>query len=224
MLDLEQATETLKRIFELWGRPVNLLTIVKEVDEHDIEVAKRRNREPEPEEQGKLIRYNGQTVTTEDVPGRRSNTSLPTMSITTRSPTNGSRKGARDPGSVSSERIGPGAVGQNPYGGVRQCRDTMDGDGCEAVEPRGRGATGVDLPAVLTRLDDQEPAEQRAAVRRIRTTIDDQGRRRRVPRRCRSYGRCSSSPNWIFTTKSPPVSRSWRPTHRRTSRRRPARS
>ncbi|RZH67449.1 SpoVR family protein [Natrinema altunense] len=68
MLDLEQATETLKRIFELWGRPVNLLTIVKEVDEHDIEVAKRRNREPEPEEQGKLIRYNGQTVTTEDVP------------------------------------------------------------------------------------------------------------------------------------------------------------
>ncbi|ELY89288.1 HEAT repeat domain-containing protein [Natrinema altunense] len=51
----------------------------------------------------------------------------------------------------------------------------MDGDGCEAVEPRGRGATGVDLPAVLTRLDDQEPAEQRAAVRRIRTTIDDQG-------------------------------------------------
>ncbi len=68
MLDLGQAKETLKRIFELWGRPVNLLTIVKEVDEHDIEVAKRRNREPEPEEQGKLIRYDGQTMTTEDVP------------------------------------------------------------------------------------------------------------------------------------------------------------
>ncbi|PGF14698.1 AbrB family transcriptional regulator [Natrinema sp. CBA1119] len=68
MLDLGQAKETLKRIFELWGRPVNLLTIVKEVDEHDIEVAKRRNREPEPEEQGKLIRYNGETMTTEDVP------------------------------------------------------------------------------------------------------------------------------------------------------------
>ncbi|WP_226041391.1 SpoVR family protein [Natrinema sp. DC36] len=67
MLDIGQAKETLKRIFELWGRPVNLLTIVKEVDEHDIEVAKRRNREPEPEEQGKLIRYNGETMTTEDV-------------------------------------------------------------------------------------------------------------------------------------------------------------
>ncbi|OAQ53703.1 SpoVR family protein [Natrinema mahii] len=68
MLDLGQARETLKRIFELWGRPVNLLTIVKEVDEHDIEVAKRRNREPDAEEQGKLLRYDGQTMTTEDVP------------------------------------------------------------------------------------------------------------------------------------------------------------
>ncbi|ELZ14837.1 hypothetical protein C478_06401 [Natrinema thermotolerans DSM 11552] len=48
----------------------------------------------------------------------------------------------------------------------------MDGDGGEAVEPRGRGATGIDLPAVLTRLDG-EPSEQRAAVNRIRTAIDE---------------------------------------------------
>ncbi|MDJ1433519.1 SpoVR family protein [Halostagnicola sp. A-GB9-2] len=68
MLDLKQAKETLKRVFELWGRPVNLLTVVKEVDEHDIEVAKRRNREPEPEERGKCIRYDGESITTEDVP------------------------------------------------------------------------------------------------------------------------------------------------------------
>ncbi|MHC3438052.1 SpoVR family protein [Natrialbaceae archaeon A-gly3] len=68
MLDLGQAKETLKRVFELWGRPVNLLTIVKEVDEHDVEVARRRNREPEPEERGKLIRYDGTDVTVEDVP------------------------------------------------------------------------------------------------------------------------------------------------------------
>ncbi|WP_276254111.1 SpoVR family protein [Halomontanus rarus] len=68
MLDINKATETLKRIFELWGRPVNLLTIVKEVDDHDIEVARRRNREPEPEERGKLIRYDGDDVTIEDVP------------------------------------------------------------------------------------------------------------------------------------------------------------
>ena len=68
MLDVGQATEVLKRIFELWGRPVNLLTIVKEVDDHDVEVAKRRNREPEPVEVGKCIRYDGDEITIEDVP------------------------------------------------------------------------------------------------------------------------------------------------------------
>ncbi|MFP8957963.1 SpoVR family protein [Natrialbaceae archaeon A-CW3] len=68
MLDVEQAKATLERVFELWGRPVNLLTIVKEVDDHDIEVAKRRNREPEPSESGKRIRYDGEQVTVEDVP------------------------------------------------------------------------------------------------------------------------------------------------------------
>ena len=66
MLDQKQATEVLKRVFELWGRPVNLLTIVKEFDDHDIEVAKRRDKEPEPEEVGKRLRYDGDKVTIED--------------------------------------------------------------------------------------------------------------------------------------------------------------
>ncbi|WP_049890595.1 HEAT repeat domain-containing protein [Natrinema versiforme] len=52
----------------------------------------------------------------------------------------------------------------------------MTGDGGEAVEPRGRGATGVDLPAILTRLEAEEPTTQRTAVQRIRTAIDDRGR------------------------------------------------
>ncbi|THE66256.1 AbrB family transcriptional regulator [Salinadaptatus halalkaliphilus] len=68
MLDIAQAKATLERLFELWGRPVNLLTIVSEVNEHDVEVAKRRNREPEPEERGKLIRYDGEEITVEDIP------------------------------------------------------------------------------------------------------------------------------------------------------------
>jgi stage V sporulation protein R len=67
MLDFEQAKDTLKRVFHLWGRPVNLKTIVKELDEHDIEVAKRRDREPEPEERGKLIRYDGEEVEVRDL-------------------------------------------------------------------------------------------------------------------------------------------------------------
>jgi stage V sporulation protein R len=44
------------------------MTIVKTVDEHDIEVAKRRNREPEPEEQGLLIRYDGESFEERDLP------------------------------------------------------------------------------------------------------------------------------------------------------------
>jgi stage V sporulation protein R len=43
------------------------MTIVKEVNEHDVEVAKRRDREPEPEERGKLVRYDGEEVTIEDL-------------------------------------------------------------------------------------------------------------------------------------------------------------
>jgi stage V sporulation protein R len=66
-LDLETARETLERVFSLWGRPVNLMTIVKEVNEHDVEVAKRRSREPEPEERGKLLRYDGEEITIEDL-------------------------------------------------------------------------------------------------------------------------------------------------------------
>ena len=67
MLDIRQARQVLERVFELWGRPVNLKTIVKELDEHDIEVAKRRDREPEPEERGELLRYDGDSFSTEDL-------------------------------------------------------------------------------------------------------------------------------------------------------------
>jgi stage V sporulation protein R len=68
MLDVRQAQQVLERVFELWGRPVNLKTIVKEVDDHDIEVARRRDREPTAEEKGKLIRYDGDRFGVEDLP------------------------------------------------------------------------------------------------------------------------------------------------------------
>jgi stage V sporulation protein R len=61
-LDLEQASATLERVFELWGRPVVLRTIRKKFDEHDLEVARRRDREPEPTEVGWELRYDGETV------------------------------------------------------------------------------------------------------------------------------------------------------------------
>ncbi|WP_435154533.1 SpoVR family protein [Haladaptatus sp. DFWS20] len=68
MLDIGQATRTLERIYDLWGRPVNLKTIVKEVDERDAEIARRRDREPEPEEKGKLLRYDGEEFEIHDLP------------------------------------------------------------------------------------------------------------------------------------------------------------
>ncbi|MFC3958763.1 SpoVR family protein [Halovivax cerinus] len=66
-LDFEQARAVLERLFELWGRPVNLLTIRKELDDHDVEVAKRRNREPTPDERGVRLRHDGDEITVERV-------------------------------------------------------------------------------------------------------------------------------------------------------------
>jgi len=66
-LDVEQAKRVLERAYDLWGRPVNLMTIVKEYDEHELEIARRRNREPTPTEAGKRIRYDGERFETHDL-------------------------------------------------------------------------------------------------------------------------------------------------------------
>ncbi|MDY6765316.1 MAG: SpoVR family protein [Halobacteria archaeon] len=60
MLNIQKAKRTLERIHKMWGRPVNLKTIIKTVDERKLERARRRGKEPEPEEQGLLIRYDGE--------------------------------------------------------------------------------------------------------------------------------------------------------------------
>ncbi|MGZ0746864.1 SpoVR family protein [Haloparvum sp. AD34] len=64
-LDVSQATETLKRVFELWGRPVNLKTIVKTADEEDDRG--RLGNEPNRSEEGKLLRYDGDSVEMADL-------------------------------------------------------------------------------------------------------------------------------------------------------------
>ncbi|MFB6235645.1 MAG: SpoVR family protein [Halopenitus sp.] len=64
-LDVSQATETLKRVFELWGRPVNLKTIVKTTDEEDDR--QRLGDEPNRSEEGKLLRYDGDSVEMADL-------------------------------------------------------------------------------------------------------------------------------------------------------------
>jgi stage V sporulation protein R len=67
VLDVDRAKQVLERVFELWGRPVNLKTIVKDLDERDREVARRRGEEPAPDEQGFLIRYDGEDFETEEL-------------------------------------------------------------------------------------------------------------------------------------------------------------
>jgi stage V sporulation protein R len=62
-LDEERAKETLKRAFELWGRPVNLATIRVEYDEGAVRRAKRRGEEPEGTETGVRFQYDGGEVT-----------------------------------------------------------------------------------------------------------------------------------------------------------------
>ena len=66
-LDVEQAKQVLERTYDLWGRPVNLMTVVTEYDEHELEIARRRNREPTPTEVGRRIRYDGEEFETHEL-------------------------------------------------------------------------------------------------------------------------------------------------------------
>ena len=62
-IDEPRAKSVLERVFELWGRPVNLMTIRIEYDEHELEVARRRGREPDGTDVGVRIRYDGEEFT-----------------------------------------------------------------------------------------------------------------------------------------------------------------
>ena len=66
-LDEAQAAETLKLVFELWGRPVSLATIRVEYDESAVRRAKRRGAEPEGTEVGVRFQYDGGEVTEHDL-------------------------------------------------------------------------------------------------------------------------------------------------------------
>ncbi len=66
-LDEAQAKATLKRVFELWGRPVNLATIRTEYTEQEIKRAQRRDREPDGTEVGVRLQYDGGDVTEHDL-------------------------------------------------------------------------------------------------------------------------------------------------------------
>ena len=68
-LDEQQAKATLERVFELWGRPVNLATIRTEYDETELRNARRHNSEPEGTEVGVRFQYDGGEVTEHELDG-----------------------------------------------------------------------------------------------------------------------------------------------------------
>ncbi|WP_232701490.1 SpoVR family protein [Halobacterium wangiae] len=67
MLDRKNAEATLERVFELWGRPVVLHTITKRIPENERKRARRNDREPEPEEVGVELRYDGDDLSVEEL-------------------------------------------------------------------------------------------------------------------------------------------------------------
>ena len=66
-LDEERARETLKRVFDLWGRPVNLATIRVEYGDGEVRRARRRGEEPAGTEVGVRLQYDGGEVTEHDL-------------------------------------------------------------------------------------------------------------------------------------------------------------
>ena len=66
-LDEASAKATLQRVFELWGRPVNLATIRVEYADDALRRAKRRGTEPEGERVGVRFQYDGGEVTEHDL-------------------------------------------------------------------------------------------------------------------------------------------------------------
>jgi len=67
VLNTEKAKRTLERVHSLWGRPVNLKTIRKEVDDNVMKMARRRGKEPEPNEKGVVVRYDGKSFETREL-------------------------------------------------------------------------------------------------------------------------------------------------------------
>jgi stage V sporulation protein R len=57
VLNLEKAKEVMKRLFQMWGRPVNLATVGKSVSENEMDYALGEEQEPEPEEIAVVFKY-----------------------------------------------------------------------------------------------------------------------------------------------------------------------
>jgi stage V sporulation protein R len=69
VLNTEKAKRTLERVHALWGRPVNLKTVKKDIDDNVMKMARRRGKEPEPNEKPVVMRYDGDGFETRELDG-----------------------------------------------------------------------------------------------------------------------------------------------------------
>ena len=66
VLNLQSAQEVMKRLFEMWGRPVNLATVGLSVSDEEMDYSYSEGVEPEPEEVPVLFKYDGEKFTEEE--------------------------------------------------------------------------------------------------------------------------------------------------------------
>lgn len=57
VLNLKKAKGVMERLFELWGRPINLATVGQRVSESKLDNSKMKGKEPDPEEVAVLLKY-----------------------------------------------------------------------------------------------------------------------------------------------------------------------
>lgn len=60
VLNLEKAKKVMERLFQMWGRPVNLATVGQSVSENEMDYALSEGEEPEPKEIPVVFKYSEQ--------------------------------------------------------------------------------------------------------------------------------------------------------------------
>lgn len=66
VINLESAKKVMERLFEMWGRPVNLATMGMSISENQVIEASEEGKEPTPEEIPVLFKYDGEDFTEEE--------------------------------------------------------------------------------------------------------------------------------------------------------------
>lgn len=66
VLNIEKAKNVMERLFEMWGRPVNLATVGLHVSENELDYAYSEGVEPQPDEIPVLFKYDGEEFTEEE--------------------------------------------------------------------------------------------------------------------------------------------------------------